>query len=125
MQIICGRKLSWFLQISLQSQLFSSENFLSYYKVFLGFKMVDSRPGSGPVLLRYFKARVACNLPYCMHCMGTWCSFLSIGSVYYLAMFKPCRKDSCQIPLPNPTQWSLEMFLGRCPLSHLPLYKLR
>ena len=48
-----------------------------------------------------------------MHCMGVWRSFLSIGSVYYLAMFKPCRKDSCQIPLPNPTQWSLEMFLGR------------
>ena len=32
--------------------------------------MADSRPGSGPGLLRYFK---------------------------------PCRKDSCQIPLPNPT----------------------
>ena len=32
--------------------------------------MVDSGPGSGPDLLRYFK---------------------------------PCRKDSCQISLPNPT----------------------
>ena len=44
--------------------------FFSYYKVFLGLKMADSGPGSGPGLLRYFK---------------------------------PCRKDSYQIPLPNPT----------------------
>ena len=34
MQIVHGGKLSWFLRISLQSQRFSSEFFLSYYKVF-------------------------------------------------------------------------------------------
>ena len=31
--------------------MFSSKNFLSYYKVFLGFKMAYSGPGSGPGLL--------------------------------------------------------------------------
>ena len=41
MQIVRGGKLSWFLQISLQSQKFSSELFL--------FIMADSGPGSGPV----------------------------------------------------------------------------
>ena len=70
MQIVRSGKLSQFSQIYFQSRKFSSENFLSYYKVFLGLKMADSGPGSGPGLLRYFK---------------------------------PCRKDSCQIPLPNPT----------------------
>ena len=50
--------------------MFSSKIFLSYYKVFLAFKMADSGLGSGPGLLRYFK---------------------------------PCRKNSCQISLPNPT----------------------
>ena len=55
MQIIHGGKLSRFSQIYFQSQKFSSENFLSYCKVFLGLKMADSGPGSGPGLLRYFK----------------------------------------------------------------------
>ena len=70
MLIVCGGKLSRFSRIYFQLRKFSSENFLSYYKVFLGLEMADSGPGSGPGLLRYFK---------------------------------PCRKDSCQIPLPNPT----------------------
>ena len=34
MQIVCGGKLSWFSRINLQSQRFSSEFFLSYYKMF-------------------------------------------------------------------------------------------
>ena len=58
-----------FCGLASNRECFPAKNFLSYYKVFLGFKMVDSEPGSGPGLLRYFK---------------------------------PCRKDSCQIPLPNP-----------------------
>ena len=53
MQIIRGGILSRFSWISLQLRMFFSENFLSYYKVFLGFKMADSGPGSGPGLLRY------------------------------------------------------------------------
>ena len=48
-------KTSRFSWIYFQSQKFSSENFLSYYKVCLGLKMADSGPGSGPGLLRYFK----------------------------------------------------------------------
>ena len=103
MQIVRGGKLSQFSRISLQSRMFSSENFLSYYKVFPGFKMADSGPGSGPGLLRYFK---------------------------------PCRKDSCQIPLeccrlPKTVQLIIpprrikiehmvEMFLGRCPTISSP-----
>ena len=45
MQIVRSGKLSRFLQISLQSRMFSSENFISCYKVFLEFKMPDSGPG--------------------------------------------------------------------------------
>ena len=36
-----------------------------------------------------------------------------------LRYFKPCRKDPCQ------TEHMIEIFPGRCPLSHLLLYKLR
>ena len=48
MQIVRGGKLSQFLRISLQSRMFSSENFflvVSYNKVFLEFKMPDSGRG--------------------------------------------------------------------------------
>ena len=65
MQIVRGGKLLRFSQIYFQSRKFSSENFLSHYKVFLGLKMVDRGPGSGPGLLRYFKPcrKDSCKIP--------------------------------------------------------------
>ena len=55
MQIVRGGKLSRFSRISLQSQMFSSENFFLVIRCFLNLKCRTAGQGSGPGLLRYFK----------------------------------------------------------------------
>ena len=60
MQIVRGGKLLRFSRISLQSRMFSSEIFLSYYKVFLRFKMTES--GQALVLPEDISNRVSASI---------------------------------------------------------------
>ena len=55
MQIVRGGKLSRFSRISLQSRMFTSENFFLVMRCFLTLKCRTAGQGSGPGLLRYFK----------------------------------------------------------------------